>query len=206
MWITEEMPVSEASLRTPAELDHLVEHLRESPVECGLGPQPQPVGPGHLTAHLPLNDLTWLPGGRASPLVMATGSRDRRPGRGRVGDATVRPRPVIVEPATDDVAQARVILDEAMINNRGSVHGGLLLGIAMRVQDAFLGDGGGQGLTLTARFLRPAVPDFGHLECRTGFVRPGSTFRTVRAQLLRPAGVVVPEATGTGVVPSRTEL
>lgn len=280
--ITEEVSVSgAASLRTLADLEYLVEHLRKSPVESGLRPEPLTVGRGHLTARLPLTDRTRTLDGRVStfalgtfadlgvgvavnsavvdsvggPTVELTVAIAGEPGPdarflvlesevvsvnsvtgiGRtvirddtgvvvahawgvmatspgVADPIGEPatdrfdlRSVVVEPLTADFAQARVALDDKMVNNRGSVHGGVLTGIAMTVQDAFLGGGGWQGLTFTAQFLRPAVPDFGHLECRTEFVRRGRTFRTVRTRLLRPDGVVVLEATGTSVITTGTE-
>lgn len=270
------------SVRTLGDLQTLVEHLRESPVESGLGPVPLAVSPGHLVARLPLTERTRLPDGRVSPYALgafadlgvgvsvnsavlgSTGGPTveltlaiaHRPapnagfleteaevvsvnpvtGLGRcvirddtgvvvahawgvmatspgvadpvaVEPARLRfdPRAVVIESVSDDHAHMRVSLDETMVNNRGSVHGGLLLGMAMSVQDAFLGAGAWPGLTFTAQFLRPAVPDLRRLECHTEFVRRGRTFRTVRTRLLRPDGVAVLEATGTSVVPSRTE-
>jgi uncharacterized protein (TIGR00369 family) len=115
------------------------------------------------------------------------------------------PRSVVVEPVTEGFEDARVILNGGMANNRGSIHGGVLTGIAMTVQDAFHQGSGRQGLSFAVQFLRPAAPEMGHLRCRSEFVRRGRTFSTVRTRLVRPDGVVVAEATGTSVIQAGTE-
>jgi uncharacterized protein (TIGR00369 family) len=114
------------------------------------------------------------------------------------------PRWVVIEPQTEDHARAQVTLDRRMANNRGSIHGGVLTGIAMRIQDAFHPGPARQTLSFAVQFLRPAAPELGHLESRTEFVRRGRTFRTVRTRLLRPDGVVVAESTGTSAIGTET--
>lgn len=283
MTLTEEAGVSgTASSRSLADLSDLIEHLKESPVESGLRPEPLAVGRGRLRARLPLNECTRMPGGRVSPFALGTfadlgvgvavnsavvdstggptveltlamagqpaahakfletdahvvsigprtgtghsticddtgvvvahawGVMSTRQGAADLDarlPATLRfdPRKVLVEPLTEDFARARVALDDTMVNSRGNIHGGLLVGMSMSVQGAFLGDDLWQGLTFTTQFLRPAVPESGPLETHTEFVRRGRTFRTVRTRFLRPDGAILLEATGTSVITAGEE-
>jgi len=268
-------------LRTLADLESLVEHLRGSAVESGLRAEPLTVGRGHLTARLPLTEGSRTPDGRLSRLVLgpladlgvgvAVNSAVVDSAGGPTVELTVAiagepdpdaqflvveselvsmssaagmarcvirdyldvvvahawgvtaafpgvadpvgepptdrfdPQSVVVEPLAADFSRARVSLDRSMVSSRGNVHGGVLAGIAMTVQDAFQAGSGAHGLTFAVQFLRPAAPQLGHLECHSEFVRRGRTFRTVRTRLLRPDGVVVLEATGTSVISAEAE-
>jgi len=123
------------------------------------------------------------------------------PPRGVPAATRFDPRSVTLQPLSEDFAHARVSLDDTMVNSRAIVHGGVLTGIAMPAQEAFCGTDRRQ-LTVAARFLRPAPPSLGYLECRSEFVRRGRRFHTVRTVLLRPDGAVIMEATGTSVTPA----
>ena len=136
--------------------------------------------------------------------VMATAS-----GAGALREVPAKtrfdPRTVSVERLTVGFERARVAVDHTMANSRGTVHGGVLTGIALTAQDMFRGVAARQSLSVAVRFFRPVEPGLGQLECRSEFVGRGRTFRTARTRLLRQDGTVVMEATGTSVFATRTE-
>jgi acyl-coenzyme A thioesterase PaaI-like protein len=81
---------------------------------------------------------------------------------------------------------------EWLANARYDVHGGVLLAIGQLAQRRFQeADDASAALTalrIETDYLRPVPADGGELRCRTGYVRRGRSFCTLRSELARADG------------------
>lgn len=104
-------------------------------------------------------------------------------------------------PSGDDPAEWSLPAAPALANLRGHVHGGVLMALGelaqRRLQLTDLSrDVVPRLLTVRAEYLRPAPVDGTALRCRTGYVRRGRRFRTLRSELVRADGRVATIVTG----------
>ncbi|MCX0272815.1 PaaI family thioesterase [Nocardia zapadnayensis] len=100
-----------------------------------------------------------------------------------------------------DSDSVRVEIRPDMLNDRGTVHGGVLLGLAQRAQELFqlYRRVGCRPLRMSIDYLRPAPPDR-HLVLRSSFERRGRRLWIVRTEILDRGGRTVAIAHGTGAV------
>ncbi|MEU1526518.1 PaaI family thioesterase [Nocardia rhamnosiphila] len=100
-----------------------------------------------------------------------------------------------------DSDSVRVEIRPDMLNDRGTVHGGVLLGLAQRAQELFqlYRRVGCRPLRMSIDYLRPASPDR-HLVLRSSFERRGRRLWIVRTEILDRGGRTVAIAHGTGAV------
>lgn len=106
---------------------------------------------------------------------------------------------VQVVPCGDGVARAEI--GPAMMNRRGGVHGGVLMGLAYEAQElSRLGMRvPSQPVRLSLDFLRPASAG-GHLLLRSAFTRRGRRVWTIRTEIVDANGKTVAIASGTSAV------
>jgi acyl-coenzyme A thioesterase PaaI-like protein len=84
------------------------------------------------------------------------------------------------------------------VNLNGTTHGAVLTGVGAAAQARHLADPGARPLSLTVDFLRPVQVD-APLRIRTGTVRDGRRFWTLRTELLLPDGRPAVRVTGGGI-------
>ncbi|MET7842774.1 PaaI family thioesterase [Streptomyces sp. NPDC005356] len=102
-------------------------------------------------------------------------------------------------PQSDGTAYADI--SPGMLNRRGTVHGGVLMGLAGEAHELFLGpDRGRRRLQLSMNYLRPASAG-GHLILRSQFARRGRRVCAVRTELLDINDKLVAVAYGTSAPP-----
>ncbi|MEU1370876.1 PaaI family thioesterase [Streptomyces sp. NPDC005803] len=128
-----------------------------------------------------------------------------RPGTGLDPAATSDPLapfdPTKIAPAPQGDGTAYANISPGMLNRRGTVHGGVLMGLAGEAQELFLGSHrGGHRLQLSMNYLRPASAG-GRLILRSEFVRRGRRVCAVRTELLDINGKLVAVAHGTSAPP-----
>jgi acyl-coenzyme A thioesterase PaaI-like protein len=104
-------------------------------------------------------------------------------------------------PSGEDPAEWSLPAVPALANLRGHVHGGVLMAVGQLAQRRVQVAGGGRAavpglIGLRAEYLRPAPVDGTPLRCRTGYVRSGRRFRTLRSELVRADGRVATIVTG----------
>lgn len=138
----------------------------------------------------------------AQAVGVMVGDADGRPPRGAGGDDPTSPMdPEILRVRPEGDGSARVDVVAGMLNSRGVVHGGVLMALTRLAQERCHSAAGAtvRPLGLNVSYLRPA-PGEDFLRFRSGYVRKGRRLSTLRTEVLRPDGVVVAVAIGTGAV------
>ncbi|MFI7670720.1 hotdog domain-containing protein [Nocardia sp. NPDC049526] len=109
--------------------------------------------------------------------------------------------PSILRVHSEADGSARVDVVGDMLNSRGVVHGGVVMALAQLAQERCHRAPGAtlRPLGLSVSYLRPA-PGEDFLRFRSAYVRKGRRLWTLRTEVLRPDGVVVAVAIGTGAV------
>lgn len=117
----------------------------------------------------------------------------------RAGPRSFDPPDVRWVPLDSD--SVRVEIRPDMLNDRGTVHGGVLLGLAHHAQELFqqYRRVRCRPLRMSIDYLRPAPPDK-HLVLRSSFERRGRRLWIVRTEILDRSGRTVAIAQGTAVV------
>ncbi|WP_372349752.1 PaaI family thioesterase [Streptomyces sp. KL116D] len=102
-----------------------------------------------------------------------------------------------IVPVAQADGTACVDVSPGMLNRRGTVHGGVLMGLAGEAQELFLGpDPGRRRLQLSTTYLRPASGE-GRLLLRSEFSRRGRRVCAVRTEIFDVRDKLVAVAHGT---------
>lgn len=129
-----------------------------------------------------------IPGG---PIAVDDEDRDRP-------EALLDDLAPLLPDTVPDPAEWRLPVTTRMANARRQVQGGVLLAIGQLAQRRVqLADGGeARPLSVQVEYLRPAPIEDPELTVRTGYVRRGRRFRTLRTELVRADGRIATSITG----------
>jgi uncharacterized protein (TIGR00369 family) len=155
--------------------------------------------PGFGTGRVEVRDDTGALVAHAVGVVAVDAVPLAAPPPERVLPRRFEPADVRVVPV--DPGSARVDIRPEMLNRRGTVHGGVLLGLVHEAQELFrLGMGvRGRPLQVSADYLRPA-PGSGQLLLCSSLVRRGRHVWIVRTAIVDSGGRTVVVAHGTSAM------
>ncbi|MFI7670733.1 PaaI family thioesterase [Nocardia sp. NPDC049526] len=154
-------------------------------------------GPDTGTGRATIQDDTGAVVAQAMGVVAV--DPDGGPVQSRVRPRSFDPPDARLVPLDSDSVQVEIRRD--MLNDRGTVHGGVLLGLVHKAQEWFQQCHGVRcrPLRVTIDYLRPALDDR-HLVLRSSLERRGRRLWIVRTVILDRSGRTVAVAWGTGAV------